>query len=286
MIAKEQAAVSAGQAVASKRSTTWWPLAVLVAINVLNFYDRQVAGAIVEPVRKEFHLTDTAIGLLNTLSLILYGLVGLPLGLLADRISRKKLLAAGIVVWTVFTASARWINSYSFLLISRLGVGVGEATAAPTATSWIGDLFPAERRSKPLALFMLGVPVGGALSFFFTGPIALKFGWRAAMVVAAAPALLLVPLLLMLREPARGAAEKHAPACRCWFHLGSASSSHILVDYAFRCAGKFHSVFNRIVFPCILCPDSPHERGPRRSDDGNCVCDWRGPGWFSRGNLG
>jgi MFS family permease len=212
MIAKEQAAVSAGQAVASKRSTTWWPLVVLVAINVLNFYDRQVAGAIVEPVRKEFHLTDTAIGLLNTLSLILYGLVGLPLGLLADRISRKKLLAAGIVVWTVFTASARWINSYSFLLISRLGVGVGEATAAPTATSWIGDLFPAERRSKPLALFMLGVPVGGALSFFFTGPIALKFGWRAAMVVAAAPALLWVPLLLMLREPARGAAEKHAPA--------------------------------------------------------------------------
>ena len=212
MIAKEQASTSAGQAVASKKSTTWWPLAVLVAINVLNFYDRQVAGAVVEPVRKEFHLTDTEIGLLNTLSLILYGLVGLPLGLLADRISRKKLLAAGIVVWTVFTASARWINSYSFLLISRLGVGVGEATAAPTATSWIGDLFPAERRSKPLALFMLGVPVGGALSFFFTGPIALRFGWRAAMVVAAAPALLLVPLLLMLHEPARGAAEKHAPA--------------------------------------------------------------------------
>jgi len=75
MIAKEQAAISAGQPVATKRSTTWWPLAVLVAINVLNFYDRQVAGAVVEPVRKEFHLTDTEIGLLNTLSLILYGLV-------------------------------------------------------------------------------------------------------------------------------------------------------------------------------------------------------------------
>ncbi|HEY2499784.1 MAG TPA: MFS transporter [Candidatus Angelobacter sp.] len=193
------------------RAKAWWPLAVLVAINVLNFYDRQVAGAVVEPVRKEFHLTDTQIGLLNTVSLILYGLVGLPLGLLADRVSRKKLLAAGIVVWTAFTACARWVNSYTFLLVSRLGVGVGEATAAPTATSWIGDLFPAERRSKPLALFMLGVPVGGALSFFFTGPIALRFGWRAAMVVAAAPALLLIPLLLMLHEPRRGAAEKHAP---------------------------------------------------------------------------
>jgi MFS family permease len=211
MSVQEQAAISAGQAVTSKRSATWWPLAVLVAVNMLNFYDRQVAGAVIEPVRKEFHLSDTQIGLLNTISLVLYGLVGLPLGILADRVSRKKLLAAGIVVWTAFTASARWVNSYFFLMITRLGVGVGEATAAPTATSWIGDLFPAERRSKPLALFMLGVPVGGALSFFFTGPIALKFGWRAAMIVAAAPALLLVPLLLMLQEPARGAAERHAP---------------------------------------------------------------------------
>jgi MFS family permease len=211
MVANEQAAISAGQAVSPKRSATWWPLAVLVAVNMLNFYDRQVAGAVIEPVRKEFHLSDTQLGSLNTISLVLYGLVGLPLGILADRISRKKLLAAGIVVWTAFTACARWVNSYSFLLITRLGVGVGEATAAPTATSWIGDLFPAERRSKPLALFMLGVPVGGALSFFFTGPIALRYGWRAAMIVAAAPALLLVPLLLMLQEPARGAAETHAP---------------------------------------------------------------------------
>jgi MFS family permease len=206
----QQANPPSEQASTHPNGTTWWPLAVLVAINVLNFYDRQVAGAVVEPVRKEFLLSDTQIGLLNTLSLILYGLVGLPLGLLADRVSRKKLLAVGIVVWTMFTACARWVHSYSFLMITRLGVGVGEATAAPTATSWIGDLFPAERRSKPLALFMLGVPVGGALSFFFTGPIALKYGWRAAMTVAAAPALLLVPLLLMLREPARGAAEKHA----------------------------------------------------------------------------
>jgi MFS family permease len=210
MIAKEQAAISAAKSGTSTTLTTWWPLAVLVAINVLNFYDRQVAGAVVEPVRKEFHLSDTQIGGLNTAFTLLYGLVGLPLGLLADKISRKKLLAIGITVWALLTASARWINSYSFLVISRLGVGVGEATAAPTATSWIGDLFPAERRSKPLALFMLGVPVGGALSFFFSGPIAQKLGWRAAMLVAAAPALLLIPMLLMLHEPKRGASEKHA----------------------------------------------------------------------------
>lgn len=213
-IVTEQASSPVGQASAPGRAITWWPLAVLVAINILNFYDRQVAGAVVEPMRKEFHLSDTQIGGLNTAFTVLYGLVGLPLGLLADRFSRKKLLALGITIWAILTASARWINSYTFLVISRLGVGVGEATAAPTATSWIGDLYPPEGRSKPLALFMLGVPVGGALSFFFSGPIAQKLGWRAAMLAAAAPALLLVPLLLMLREPARGASEKHAPIAK------------------------------------------------------------------------
>ena len=187
---------------------------MLVAINVLNFYDRQVAGAVVEPVRKEFHLSDTQIGWLNTAFTVLYGVVGLPLGRLADKVSRKKLLAIGIAIWAVITACARWINSYSFLVFARLGVGVGEATAAPTATSWIGDLFPPERRSKPLALFMLGVPVGGALSFFFSGPIAQRLGWRVAMLAAAAPALLLIPLLLMLHEPVRGASEKHAPVAK------------------------------------------------------------------------
>jgi MFS family permease len=205
MIVKEQASTPA-------KTASWWPLTVLVAINILNFYDRQVAGAVVEPVRKEFFLSDTQIGALNTAFTVLYGLVGLPLGRLSDRGSRKKLLAVGITVWALLTASARWIHSYSFLVFTRLGVGVGEASAAPTATSWIGDLYPAERRSRPLALFMLGVPVGGALSFFFSGPIAQRLGWRAAMVVAALPALLLVPLLLMLEEPRRGAAESHAPA--------------------------------------------------------------------------
>lgn len=204
MIVKEQVSTPA-------KVARWWPLTVLIAVNILNFYDRQVAGAVVEPVRKEFHLSDTQIGWLNTAFTLLYGVVSLPLGRLADKISRKKLLALGVIIWAALTASARWINSYSFLVFTRLGVGVGEATAAPTATSWIGDLFPAERRSKPLALFMLGVPVGGALSFFLTGPIAQKFGWRAGMVVAAAPALLLVPLLLMLPEPQRGAAESHRP---------------------------------------------------------------------------
>lgn len=209
------------QAVTSDRFTRW-SLAVLIAINVLNFYDRHVAGALVEPVRKEFGLSDTQIGWLNTAFTVLYGLIGLPLGWLADKVSRKKLLAAGVAVWAALTASAAWASSYAFLMFSRLGLGIGEAACAPTATSWIGDLFPAHRRSKPLALFMLGVPVGGALSFFFSGPIALRYGWRTAMIMAALPALLLVPVLLLLHEPERGASDRgSAPVVGSWRELGS-----------------------------------------------------------------
>lgn len=218
MIVKESPALAASKKSAVSSRATYWSLFVLVAINILNFYDRHVAGAVVEPVRKEFGLSDTQIGWINTAFTVLYGVISLPLGRMSDKTSRKKLLAVGIVIWAALTASAKWVFSYTFLVAGRLGVGIGEATCAPTATSWIGDLFPSERRAKPLALFMLGVPVGGALSFFFSGPIAQRFGWRAAMMLAAAPALLLVPLLLMLREPERGASEDHvaAPAGSVW----------------------------------------------------------------------
>src|SRR5215470_8851809 len=211
MIVKEPIPLAAKEDSAIiSRKAGYWSLFVLVAINILNFYDRQVAGAIAEPVRKEFSLTDTQLGWINTAFTVLYGIVGLPLGRLADKSSRKKLLSGGVVVWAALTAAAKWVFSYPFLVITRLGVGVGEATCAPTATSWIGDLFPPERRAKPLALFMLGVPVGGALSLFFSGPIAHRYGWRAAMMLAAAPALLLVPMLLALKEPERGASENRS----------------------------------------------------------------------------
>jgi len=185
----------------------WLSVLVLFAVNILNFYDRHVPGALVEPMRKEFHLDDTQIGLLGSAFIWLYAIVGVPLGLIADRWSRKKLLAWGVLVWTALTASAGLATTYGFLLFSRVGVGLGEAACAPTATSWLGDLFRPAQRSRVLALFMMGIPVGGALGFFFGGPIAQAYGWRTAMVTAALPALLLVPALLAIGEPLRGASE-------------------------------------------------------------------------------
>lgn len=225
-------------------------LIVLVLVNIVNFYDRQVPGALAEPIRHEFHLTDAQIGWIGSVFIWLYAIVGVPLGRLADTRSRKKLLAAGVTLWGVLTGYAAWATSYALLVFSRLGVGVGEAACAPAATSWIGDLFPPQRRARPLALFMLGVPVGGALSVFLSGPIAQAFGWRKAMIAAAIPALLLAPVLLLLPEPERGASETRPIAGRdsiarllaiptfWWIIL-----SGVLVNFSLYAVGTFLPAF-------------------------------------------
>ena len=219
----------------TSRGALLWSALILFAVNVLNFYDRHVAGALTEPIRKEFHLTDTQVGLLGSVFIWLYAIVGVPLGRIADTASRKKVLAASVIVWTALTASAAFVTSFSTLMISRLGVGVGEAGCAPTATSWLGDLFPAEKRSRVLALFMLGVPLGGALSFFFSGSLAQAYGWRIAMILAAAPALLLVPALLLIPEPQRGASEPNpmlanTSSSSVWMLLGIPTLWWIIVS--------------------------------------------------------
>lgn len=191
------------------RKSALYAIIVLFAINILNFYDRNVGGALTEPMRKEFHLSDTQIGLLGSAFIWLYALIGVPLGRIADVGSRKKLLSFGIMVWSALTALTYFVSSFGGLMFTRLGVGVGEAACAPTATSWLGDLVPRARRARVLALFMLGVPIGGALSYFFSGPVADAYGWRIAMLLAAAPAALLIPALLTLNEPKRGASETH-----------------------------------------------------------------------------
>jgi len=182
-------------------------LAVLVAVNILNFYDRYVVGALTEPIRKEFHLNDAEIGLITSAFIWLYAIVGLPLGRAADVRSRKALLTAGMFVWAALTGVGALAVNYTMLLFSRLGFAVGEAVVAPAATSWIGDLYPAAERSRPLSLFMLGVPVGGALSYFLSATVAQTYGWRSAMILAAFPVLVVAPLLLRLREPVRGSAD-------------------------------------------------------------------------------
>ncbi|HKG23937.1 MAG TPA: MFS transporter [Blastocatellia bacterium] len=191
------------------RTRTTCALIVLFAINALNFFDRQILGAVTEPVRKEWGLSDSAMGALGTAFTLLYAAVGLPLGRLTDRTKRTTILAVGVFVWSALTAASGLARSYFHLFALRLGVGVGEATCAPAATSLIGDLYPADKRARALSVFMLGLPVGIALSYAVSGSVAHAYGWRAAFYVAGVPGLLCAVATLFLREPERGASEAH-----------------------------------------------------------------------------
>jgi MFS family permease len=130
-------------------------------------------------------------------------LAGVPIGRAADRWSRKRLLAVGLAVWAGLTALGGFSTGYAMLFATRMGVGIGEAVCAPAATSWIGDLVPPGKRSRALAAFMMAVPVGIMISFVASGPAAQTFGWRTALLLAAAPAVVLIPMLLLLPEPKR-----------------------------------------------------------------------------------
>ena len=192
-----------------ERSSARFALWVLFAINAMNFFDRQILGAVGEAVRREWAMSDGAMGALGTAFTLLYAFVGVPLGRLADRAGRKWILSAGVLLWSLTTVASGLARNFWQLFALRLGVGVGEASCAPAAASLIGDLFPANRRAKALSIFMLGLPIGIALSFAVSGTIARSYGWRPAFYVAGLPGLLCAVAVLFVREPRRGATELH-----------------------------------------------------------------------------
>src|SRR5882724_2194601 len=138
-------------------------LCVLLGINTMNFFDRQILPAVQEKIRKDWRLSDSELGWLGTAFILLYAVVGLPLGRLADVWRRKWILAVGVGLWSLLTAASGFAWSFWSLFVLRLGVGVGEASCAPTATSLIGDLVPARWRARAMSLFMVGLPGGLAL---------------------------------------------------------------------------------------------------------------------------
>lgn len=195
-------------------------LATLFAINLLNFFDRNMLGALVEPIRKEWALTDSQIGWLATAFTLLYAIVGIPLGRLSDRWHRPKILGIGVAVWSLLTAASGMAASYGALFAARLGVGIGEASCAPASSSLIGDLFPARLRSRAFSFFMLGLPLGTFFGTFISGRLAAAYGWRVPFYVAGVPGIFLAILAWRISEPPRGASESSPGAGRP--HQGSA----------------------------------------------------------------
>ncbi len=230
-------------------------LALLFGINFMNIYDRQVIGAVGERIKAEWMLSDGQLAGLGTAFILLYAVVGIPLGRLADTGSRKHVLAAGVTVWSLFTALSGIAGSFGAMIVYRLGVGVGEASAAPAANSLIGDLFPVTQRARAISVFMLGVPLGLGASYVVSGLIVQATGgWRPALFVAAAPGFVLGLLALRLPEPLRGAADPDVAGRRrgawesikcvlktrtMWWIIASGALFN-LISYAL---GAFHTSF-------------------------------------------
>ena len=186
-----------------------YALVVLFAINLMNFFDRQIIGGVGEGIRREWGLSDTALGLLGTVFTLLYAVFGLPLGRLSDSKPRRVILSAGVLVWSALTAASGLARNFGQLIAARLGVGVGEATCSPASTSLIGDLFPTTSRARATAIWMLGLPLGLGLANGAGGWILQNWGWRNAFYVAAVPGLLCAAAALLVREPRRGTKEEH-----------------------------------------------------------------------------
>ncbi|HEY0914362.1 MAG TPA: MFS transporter [Solimonas sp.] len=187
-------------------------LTLLFFANFLNFFDRALPAVVLEPIRIEFGLSDTLLGALGTAFVLVYAIAGIPLGRLADRYRRLSVLAVGLTVWSVLTAATGATKNFVTLTLMRLGVGVGEACCAPAANSLLGDMYPSDRRSRPVGLFMLGLPLGTLAAFAFGGWLAQQYGWRAPFFFAAVPGLIVAVLLWRAREPLRGASEQDAAA--------------------------------------------------------------------------
>ncbi len=192
-----------------QKKQAWFALWVLFGINLMNFFDRQIPAMVTEPIRKEWMLSDTAMGWINTAFTLIYAAAGVPLGRLADRWQRAKILSIGVTVWSLLTAASGIAWNYWSLFAARLGVGIGEASCAPAGNSLIGDFFPAHRRARAISIFMLGLPAGIFLANIFVGQIAAAYqSWRVPFYIACVPGFLLAALALLIREPRRGASEK------------------------------------------------------------------------------
>jgi MFS family permease len=204
----------------------WWFVALLCLASLLSVIDRGIVNLVVDPLRQELALTEVQVGLLQGLAFgIVYAVGGVLLGVWADRHHRRNLIVFGIVVWSLATAWAGVATSFGELFAARLIVGLGEAALAPAAVSLIADLFPADRRGRPMGFYMAGQALANGLAISLTGLViaaaaAQRFAplglpstwtpWRVTFVLCGATGIVVVLALLTCREPARSAVSPAA----------------------------------------------------------------------------
>jgi MFS family permease len=184
-------------------------VALLFLAMFVNYYDRTIPAVLMEPIRREFGLTDTLLGVLNALFTVTYAVCGIFLGRLADVGVRKRVMGLGLIAWSAATAWSGLAVGFGWFLLARVGVGIGEASCAPTAQSMVADLYAPDRRSRAMGVVMLGLPLGLVAAFFTGGAIATAMGsWHAVFWLASVPGAVLGVVMLCMPEPPRQTARQ------------------------------------------------------------------------------
>lgn len=197
----------------------WYLVVLLTLAYIVSFIDRQILGLLAEPIKQDLGISDVQMSWLMGLSFALFYVgLGIPIGWLADRKSRKKIIATGITIWCVMTALCGLARTYTQLFFARMGVGVGEATLTPSALSMITDLFPKNRVGRAIGFYTMGISLGMGVAYIVGGrviawvsqapPVVLPgVGqlqvWQTVFLLVGLPGLILAALMLMAREPVR-----------------------------------------------------------------------------------
>jgi MFS family permease len=191
-----------------------WTLCLLTTAYFFSFMDRQILAILLEAIKADLHLSDTQLGLLSGLIFALfYATLGLPIARLADRSSRSNIIAISLAFWSAMTALCGFAQNFTHLMLARIGVGIGEAGVGPPSQSIIADLYPPEKRASAMAIYSLGVLLGGGLGMVIGGFVAHSYGWRVALMVVGLPGIALaVVMKLFVVEPRRGLSDGKAPA--------------------------------------------------------------------------
>lgn len=188
---------------------SWYVLTLLFGAYTFNWMDRYVLVILIEPIKADLHLSDTAIGLMNGFAFAaIYSIAGIPIARWADRGTRRSIIALGLALWSAMTALSGVAHTTGQLVAARLGVGLGESACSPSAHSLISDYFGANKRATALSIYQLGIVIGIALGLIVGGWANELYGWRAAFMIVGLPGLLLaLAIRLTVREPRRGQSD-------------------------------------------------------------------------------
>src|SRR3989475_2296031 len=202
------------ESLAGEREAALFAIGVVTILNFLNYIDRFILAAVLPRVKSELVLTDFQLGLLANIFLVSYFVTSPIFGALGDRLSRPRLMAAGVSAWSIATAAAGITANFVQLLIARAWVGIGEAAYASISPALLSDYFPRAQRGRAFAVFYVAIPVGSAAGFLLGGALERAFGWRAAFYAVGLPGIALAFLALRVPDPVRGAIEEPSPSGR------------------------------------------------------------------------